>query len=426
MCGVGAPSSPMVVIQRAPSLVRPTTSSRHDDFAAVGARERQRAERDRPAPREPDFVVARRWPPARRRPRERQPGRDASPGQAGAVLARTGSRQRPRQRAGRRRRRAGRCGRSSACAREQLGDAPRQQRALRVGEPRALGTCRRARRARAGRPPSGKVSVGVAVGEQPPMTGHDRARSRCRGPSAGPRLSGVGDLEQRDSPAGPHDASELGEERRQLDAGCAARTRTWRRRRRRRGAGGAARRPSTRGAPLRSARSIPSDRSTLIGSRPAAAQLAAQVAGARREVEHDRAAGQARASSTVRSPPADVHPERHDPVHEVVARSDGVEHRPHRADLLLALGQWRVTARDSVMPSGLDPNCAAVLAVGVGTRRRAPALLTPHDVDLASSQPANGRHQHADDRHEDRDLEQVAHQVIHAVILPAPRRLTPN
>ena len=37
--------------------------------------------------------------------------------------------------------------------------------------------------------------------------------------------------------------------------------------------------------------------------------------------------------------PADVEAERHDPVDEVVAGSDGVEHRPHGFDLLLALGE---------------------------------------------------------------------------------------
>ena len=81
-------------------------------------------------------------------------------------------------------------------------------------------------------------------------------------------------------------------------------------------------------------------------------ELAAQVAGAPGEVEHDRAAGQ-RELVDGAPPPADVHPERHDAVHEVVARGDGVEHRPHRGGLLLALGQWRVTARDARRPHAI-------------------------------------------------------------------------
>src|SRR3546814_4321645 len=36
---------------------------------------------------------------------------------------------------------------------------------------------------------------------------------------------------------------------------------------------------------------------------------------------------------------SDIHPERHDAVDEVVARGDGVEHRAHRGDLLVAFGE---------------------------------------------------------------------------------------
>ena len=69
-----------------------------------------------------------------------------------------------------------------------------------------------------------------------------------------------------------------------------------------------------------------------------ALQVDAQVAGAGGEVDHRAALGQGEHAHRL-APPAHVEPERHDPVDEVVAGSDRVEHLADGGDLLLALGQ---------------------------------------------------------------------------------------
>ena len=114
--------------------------------------------------------------------------------------------------------------------------------------------------------------------------------------------------------------------------------------RRRRAPAGAGRRPATSGAVgagrgEHAERQVDADR-----PQPGGGQLAAEVAGAAGQVEHGGAAGQAEVAHRA-PPPADVHAERHDPVHEVVAGRDGVEHRPHGPHLLLALGQVRRRCR---------------------------------------------------------------------------------
>ena len=94
----------------------------------------------------------------------------------------------------------------------------------------------------------------------------------------------------------------------------------------------------SRGAPLRSARSIPRLRSIEIGTWPARARST-----------HRSPVPLARSSTRLPArqaeladgppPPAHVEAERHDPVDQVVARRDGVEHLAHRGPLLVALGQ---------------------------------------------------------------------------------------
>ena len=71
---------------------------------------------------------------------------------------------------------------------------------------------------------------------------------------------------------------------------------------------------------------------------PCMVELPAEIAGAAGEVEHRRAGRQAEAVGPCAGA-TDVHAEGHDPVHEVVAGRDGVEHRPHRRHLVVTLGQ---------------------------------------------------------------------------------------
>jgi hypothetical protein len=46
--------------------------------------------------------------------------------------------------------------------------------------------------------------------------------------------------------------------------------------------------------------------------------------------------------------------------------------------------------------------------------------IAAHHGDRSASQPEDHCHQHSADRHENRHLEQVAHDVVHAAILPIP------
>ena len=94
----------------------------------------------------------------------------------------------------------------------------------------------------------------------------------------------------------------------------------------------------TRGAPLRSARSMPRLRSTDTGRCPARARSRhrSPVPLARSRIA--AAGGQAERAHGP-APPAHVEAERHDPVDEVVARGDGVEHVAHGGALLVALRQ---------------------------------------------------------------------------------------
>ena len=71
-------------------------------------------------------------------------------------------------------------------------------------------------------------------------------------------------------------------------------------------------------------------------SKPRGGELTAQVARATGQVDHGRAVGEGEVAHGP-SAPGDVHPQRHDPVHEVVPGGDGVEHRPHGPDLVGAL-----------------------------------------------------------------------------------------
>ena len=123
----------------------------------------------------------------------------------------------------------------------------------------------------------------------------------------------------------------------------------------------------TRGAPDRSAASIPWLRSTEIGSVAGTCEVDAQVAGAARQVE-DTAAG--RQFERAHGPPAPPHveAERHDAVDEVVPRRDGVEHVAHGADLVVALGQRFAIPRCRLRSGSHDREARA--------RRRQPCRTT--------------------------------------------------
>ena len=152
-------------------------------------------------------------------------------------------------------------------------------------------------------------------------------------------LAGRGHVEQGDPAARAQDPGQLGEERpasstklRRAKPLTAPSTDAVGER------AGAGRRPGPAGASVRAWASIPADRSTPTAVVAGRGQVAAQVAGPAGQVEDPvrRAAGPARATAV--RPPAPVQPEGHDPVDQVVAGGDGVEHGPHGADLVVPLG----------------------------------------------------------------------------------------
>ena len=76
----------------------------------------------------------------------------------------------------------------------------------------------------------------------------------------------------------------------------------------------------------RCAREHPRGEVDADGPQAGLAELATQVAGAARDIEHDRTGSRARARGTAVAAPADVHAERQQAVEQVVARRDPVEH----------------------------------------------------------------------------------------------------
>ena len=236
---------------------------------------------------------------------------------------------------------------------------PRSSVAGAVGEAGVREQRPGARPAPAGRPPtwggSGRPrgrTAGRRCGARP-------GRSRRRGPSAAPRFGGSATSRRATRPPGRTTRASSAKNAVELDEvaqGEAARDAVDRARRAPAGAG-------CRPAPgVRRCGRRPACRTT--GRRRSArqavgGQLAAEVAGAAGQVEHDRP--RARAAAAHRPPPpADVHAERHDPVDEVVARRDGVEHRPDRLHLVVALGQvLRVDRQRRRLGGGHGPSLRA-------------------------------------------------------------------
>src|SRR5439155_23418861 len=79
-------------------------------------------------------------------------------------------------------------------------------------------------------------------------------------------------------------------------------------------------------------------------------QCATEVAGTAREVQHHRAARQSELSNGA-APPADLHPERHHAIHEVIPTRDPVEEPADRPRLLVTLGEADVRGQASPPPS---------------------------------------------------------------------------
>ena len=231
--------------------------------------------------------------------------------------------------------------RSSGAARagEQLGDAAAQQVVAGVGEPGPAERRHHRLARRAGRPRCGAGSGRRRRRTAARRCGARPCRSRSSGPSAQTGLRGMPTSSRAMRPPGRTTRASSAKKASRstrlrsanphvdpVDGGVA---RTGRRRMS----------ACTRGAPLRSARSIPK----LGRPRSAAGRSSRRsmhrspVPLARSSDGGSRTAG--RNARTARRAPAHVEAERHDPVDEVVARRDGVEHVAHRLPLLVALGQ---------------------------------------------------------------------------------------
>ena len=118
-------------------------------------------------------------------------------------------------------------------------------------------------------------------------------------------LGGLGHVEQGDPSARAHDPAELGEEgaevgevaQREAGRGTVDG---------RRARAGAARRPGPAGASVRAWASMPHEKSTPIGRRPGAGQVAAQVARPAGDVEDADAGGRPRAATVRRRQPTSI------------------------------------------------------------------------------------------------------------------------
>ncbi len=208
---------------------------------------------------------------------------------------------------------------------------------------------------------AGQVAVGVGVRQEAADAGDDLAEVEAVPPPQH-RVGRLGHLEQRDATPRPHHPGQLVEERRQVSQ-VAQREPT----------GG----PVGGGVGHGEAQHValhqggvgagggqhPVGEIDADGVVAGGAQLPAQVARAAGQVEHHRSLGQAQLPHRAATP-ADIETERHDPVDQVVAGRDGVEHRADHPDLLVP-GRQVVVRRHQVM----------VRTVG-GHRRHPPARRT--------------------------------------------------
>ena len=109
---------------------------------------------------------------------------------------------------------------------------------------------------------------------------------------------------------------------------------------------------------MRAAVSMPAEKSTPIAVAAARREVAAEVAGAAREVEHPRPGGQ-RERVDRPAAPAPVEPERDHAVHAVVPRREAVEHPLDRVALGVALRQRAVAAEHRRVHARSQPGSLA-------------------------------------------------------------------
>ena len=374
-------SAPSIVVRHArPSASRPTMRAGSDEVAA--AFERQRTDRARAGARR--RVVRRGACDDRSRARPRRgargtrsttpavtkpvsPSSHAKPpgprwsSRSPGIGDRLGARDEARRAVGATR---------WSCARpgHQLRGAEPERARARRGRSRA-----RPRPARA-RPASGRYAVDAGryayarrSETSPPTNGTTR---RNQTPCSGAHLgrARLGDVEQRDPPAGPQHARALGEERVERDEVAqreAADDPVDRRGRERQPERVAAHERARRRARPRACRPRSRRRSAVTrASRARGTGRRCRTRGRGR-----RAPGASRSSRDGRAPPADVHAERQHAVEQVVARRDAVEHlldgaRPCRR-------RWGARSSASAFTTG------SPVRAGARLRRRPPRARCP-------------------------------------------------
>ena len=184
----------------------------------------------------------------------------------------------------------------------------------------------------------GQVAVGGRRRTAARRSAGRPCRSRCRGPSAGPGWPARRPRGARCGRPGARPGRarrRTGRARPEVAQGEAAGDAVDRARRR---PGGRGRRPGPGARSVRAAGEHAEGEVEADGPSPCAcsSRQRSPVPQARSATTEPRPSRSV--ADGARAPP-DVHAERHDPVHQVVPRRDRVEHRPHRRDLLVALGE---------------------------------------------------------------------------------------
>ncbi len=239
----------------------------------------------------------------------------------------------------------------------------------------------------AGRPrPAGKPQTWAGSGRRLDRTAAPRGvERRARStPNGRPAAPGERGWTRRARPCDPP-AGGSGPSRRRRSRGprsCAARSRSRPRRRSPRRSGSCKASACTSGAPVWAWASMPADRSTPTGSYRARLRSRHRSPVPQATSSTRAPAGNPRAW-TVGPAPAAIESNGHDPVDQVIARGDGVEHGPHGADLGRTLRQGRARRRAHLLPG---PSCLRLRAGlevpvtrsnGTRPRRRTPVWCCP-------------------------------------------------
>ena len=220
------------------------------------------------------------------------------------------------------------------------------------------------------------------------MTG-TTCRNQMRWPASRSPRFGFGHLEQADPAAGSHHPAQLGEDRAEIGEvaqGVAAGDPVDRAGR---PPAGRRRRPGPGAGRLWLAASIPHDRSIPTGRSPAASRMARKSPVPQARSSTREPAGRAEGPDRL-PPPAEVEAEGHHAVDQVVARGDGVEHRPHQRGLLRAgreigVGHQRRSGRRRQPIAGVGTGHRRGTAVSIrlgGPVRRVGADLIPDGLPL--------------------------------------------